>query len=265
MGVMDRAEDNLGRFLTEMGQAGGGRQRQDSSLTWTIGGSPIDYHNAVVRAHLSPEMADDAIDEVVACFNECSVPGSWHLTPSMGPADLSDRLLAKGFRRGPDEVAMSLDLRDWSASPQRPAELSFKEVRTAQDLELWRTTLGAGFGAGPQEADWVAGVYATLGFAGSSPWHHYLALWEGKAVATMTTFELEGTAGCYFVFTLEGYRKRGIASRMLSAVLGDARDRGNDLAILAASDMGRSVYERLGFRECGGLTIYEYAGSNGPA
>ncbi len=263
MQVMERAEENLGRFLIDMGQAGGGRQRQDGSLAWTIGGSPIDYHNAVVRAHLSPETVDDAIDEVVACFDEFEVLFFWHVTPSMEPANLSERLLAKGFRRGADEVAMALDLRGWSAPTQRVAELSFKEVSTPQDLELWRTTLGAGFGAGAQEADWVAGVYATLGFAGSGPWHHYLTFWDGKAVATMTTFELDNTAGCYFIFTLEGYRKRGIASRMLTAVLGQARDRGNDLAVLAASTMGRSVYEQLGFRPCGGLDIYEYAGPNG--
>lgn len=263
MDVMKRAEENLGEFLVDMGRAGGGEQRLDSVLTWTIGGSPIDYHNAVVRAHLTHKTADQAIDEVIAILHRYGVPGSWHFTPSMEPADLPRRLLAKGFKKGAGEVAMALDLCDWSEpTPQLPG-LSVKEVRTPQDLDLWRTTLGAGFGEGPQEADWVAGVYARLGFGGSGPWHHYLALWDGDAVATMTTLERHETVGCYFVFTLEEYRKRGIATDMLSSVLGRSRDRGNDLAILAASAMGTPVYERIGFRACGRLEIFEYAGPKG--
>ena len=37
-------EANAAELLMRMGAAGGGEQREDPSLRWTIGGSPIDYH-----------------------------------------------------------------------------------------------------------------------------------------------------------------------------------------------------------------------------
>ncbi|WP_238161280.1 hypothetical protein [Kribbella antibiotica] len=43
-------EDNTAELLMAMGAAGGGSQRDDATARWTIGGSPLDYHNAVVAA-----------------------------------------------------------------------------------------------------------------------------------------------------------------------------------------------------------------------
>ena len=48
-------EDNAAELLMAMGAAGGGVQRDDGTARWTIGGSPIDYHNAVVAADLPTE------------------------------------------------------------------------------------------------------------------------------------------------------------------------------------------------------------------
>ncbi len=47
---MRAIEDNAAELLMAMGTAGGGTQRETSDVRWTIGGSPIDYHNAVVVA-----------------------------------------------------------------------------------------------------------------------------------------------------------------------------------------------------------------------
>ena len=41
-------EENTAAFLLALGRAGGGEERDDSEITWTIGGSPLSYHNAVV-------------------------------------------------------------------------------------------------------------------------------------------------------------------------------------------------------------------------
>src|SRR5438445_13791889 len=46
-------EENGAEFLLALGRAGGGEERADSLVHWSIGGSPIDYHNAVVRAQLT--------------------------------------------------------------------------------------------------------------------------------------------------------------------------------------------------------------------
>ena len=61
--VARAVEDNEAEFLLALGRAGGGRERDDAEITWVIGGSPIAYHNCVVRADFGPERADAAITE----------------------------------------------------------------------------------------------------------------------------------------------------------------------------------------------------------
>jgi hypothetical protein len=49
----DLIETNFVEFLLSMGRAGGAVERLDDEIAWTIGGSPIGYHNAVVRCTAS--------------------------------------------------------------------------------------------------------------------------------------------------------------------------------------------------------------------
>ena len=61
----DLIEANFSEFLLSMGRAGGASERSDDEIAWTIGGSPIGYHNAVVRC-TAPEGRSSAL------VNECS-------------------------------------------------------------------------------------------------------------------------------------------------------------------------------------------------
>ena len=55
-------EANVRAFLLEMGRVGGGVERDDPEITWTVGGSLVGYHNAVVACRASPEQADVLIE-----------------------------------------------------------------------------------------------------------------------------------------------------------------------------------------------------------
>jgi hypothetical protein len=102
--VARAVEDNEAEFLLALGRAGGGRERDDAEVTWVIGGSPIGYHNCVVRADLEPERSDAAITESQNLMRTSGVAGSWHVGPSMRPTDLGTRLEPPGApgRRGAD-------------------------------------------------------------------------------------------------------------------------------------------------------------------
>src|SRR3712207_4831177 len=93
-------ESNGEEFLLELGRAAGAEVRDDWRIRWVIGNSPIDYHNCVVHADLTPEGTDYVILESLERFRTHKVPGSWHVGPSMQPPDLGERLLAHGFDYG---------------------------------------------------------------------------------------------------------------------------------------------------------------------
>src|SRR6187549_2222232 len=103
-------EANGAEFLLALGRAGGGEERAEPQIEWTIGGSPIDYHNAVVRADLAPERADQAIAESIERLRAHDLPGTWHVGPSTRPADIGARLIAHGFTYAGDDIGMAIDV-----------------------------------------------------------------------------------------------------------------------------------------------------------
>jgi predicted acetyltransferase len=52
----------------------------------------------------------------------------------------------------------------------------------------------------------------------------------------------------YNIATVEGARRRGYGTAMTVRVALDGRAAGCDVAALQASEMGRPIYERLGYR-----------------
>ncbi|HEY4027857.1 MAG TPA: N-acetyltransferase [Candidatus Dormibacteraeota bacterium] len=255
---MRAIEANTAEFLVAMGRAGDGEERDDERVRWVIGGSPIDYHNCVVRAGLTPETADEAIGASVARLRAHRVPGTWHVGPSMRPADLGERLVRHGFANAGDEIGMAVDL---GALPDRvaaPAGLTVRRVGDGETLAAWTRTLAAGFGEGEREAAWVGATFARIGLGDDVPWRHYLGLLDGAPVATSSLFLGAGVAGLYFVFTVATARRRGIGAALSLAPLREARAMGLRLGVLGASAMGFPVYRRLGFREHCRIHIYEW-------
>jgi predicted GNAT family acetyltransferase len=64
------------------------------------------------------------------------------------------------------------------------------------------------------------------------------------------------TIGVYNIATLEMARRRGYGAAMTARVVADGAADGCDVAILQASEMGRPIYERLGFRTVIGRDVY---------
>lgn len=248
-------EENGAEFLIAMGRAGGGEERDDA-VRWTIGGSPIDYHNAVVAARLDVATADAAIAAATARMRARKVPGSWHLGPGMTPADLGQRLVDHGFDYAGDDIGMAADLGQLQQTVL-PASLAISRVETPEELSIWVETLGKGFGEGPAEAQWVGEIYARLGFEHPA-WRHYLGRLDGVPVATATLFLGAGVAGIYFVFTVPEARGRGIGGALTLAPLLEARALGYRVGVLGASTMGEPVYRRLGFREYCRIGLFEW-------
>ena len=80
---------------------------------------------------------------------------------------------------------------------------------------------------------------------------------DGGAFACVAlTMALGDDLSIQYVATEAGHRRRGLASRLLVAVMAAARDKGMRTATLQASPDGLSVYGRLGFRRVATLRGY---------
>jgi len=254
--VARAVEANEAEFLLALGRAGGGEERDDEHVQWTIGGSPIGYHNAVVRASVDASHADEIIVASQALMRSYGVPGSWHVGPSMRPDDLGSRLLARGFEGGP-EPGMAAEL-DAMPSVDMPAGLEIARLRGDGDLDEYESVLAGGFGEGPPEAAWVCEMYRRIGLDDDT-WRHFVGRIDGSAVACATTFLASGVVGLYFVCTSPDARRRGVGAAISRAALIDARDDGMRMGVLGSSPMGQRVYERLGFRTVCDVHVYEWS------
>ena len=85
----------------------------------------------------------------------------------------------------------------------------------------------------------------------------YRARAEGEVASVLETVDAGSDCVVGWVATLERFRGRGLAGRLMQAALAEARDRGLITSTLQATRMGLPIYERLGYRTAFRLHMYE--------
>ncbi|HVL25822.1 MAG TPA: GNAT family N-acetyltransferase [Thermomicrobiales bacterium] len=250
-------EENGAEFLLAMGRAAGAEERRTPAIHWVIGGSPIDYHNAVVHADLAAGNIDATILATIERFQAHGVPGTWHVGPAMRPADLGVQLVSHGFIYGGDDVGMAVPLDALNEAWSVPSGLRIERVADERALAAWTSVLARGFGEGAREAHWVRGVVRRIGLD-AAPWRHFVGYLDTEPVATATLFAGAGAVGVYFVSTLPDARREGIGAALTLAALRAGREMGERIGVLAASNLGFPVYKRLGFEEYCRIGLYEW-------
>ena len=213
-------------------------------------GSPI--FNGVYKADLPPHEADEVIEETIAWFKTRNAPFFfWWIGGDTQPTDLGDRLLAHGltvFEKDATAMAADIDRLNWSTP--RPPELRLDPVSTEAQLQQWKQVFLESFSI-PEWAGqaWVDATHM-VGF-GRSPWQLLLGTLSGEPVSFGLLFCGAGVAGLNGLGTRPAFRRRGIASAMQLERLRLAREMGYRYAVLTASEMGRSPYLKLGFKDTG--------------
>jgi GNAT superfamily N-acetyltransferase len=85
----------------------------------------------------------------------------------------------------------------------------------------------------------------------------FLGSFRGEPVSTAFAFvDSACGGGVYFVATEKALRGRGFGAATVSAALDELERRNVDTCILNASDLGKHVYERLGFESVCNLGRY---------
>ncbi|MFZ5817211.1 MAG: GNAT family N-acetyltransferase [Bacillota bacterium] len=214
--------------------------------------------NGVLRCHFRPEEAEEQVERMIDRFRERGVPFWWWTFPGQEPSDLGRLLERHGLVREADLPGMAVSLADLPEPGRLPEGVTVERVGDPAGLARWAEAYGRGFPAPEPVAEAHREAFAELGFAAG--WSHYVALDQGRPVATSALFVQDGVAGLYFVCTLPEARGRGIGRAMVLTPLLAARAAGCRLGILQATAAGRPLYERLGFRECARWPQYLWKG-----
>jgi ribosomal protein S18 acetylase RimI-like enzyme len=189
--------------------------------------------------------AGQTVRDTLAYFESHAVSSfTWWLAPHLNTGNWSPYLLPHGFTYNDSTPGMAIDL---AALPPVRLPLTIQRVEDTQMLTVWAQTFIQGYGVPDTMTPAFLGLIESLGTA--LPFRHYLGLLDGQPVATATLFFGAGVAGIYNVATLTEARGRGIGSAMTLVPLYEAHDLGYRAGVLQSSEMGYSVYQRLGFQK----------------
>jgi GNAT superfamily N-acetyltransferase len=147
-------------------------------------------------------------------------------------------------------TAMAMDLSRLAAAPEHAGVT----VQRTDDLAALAQPLGAGYGFPPKFL--LSGLPGLLDHTQA-----WLAHMDGEPAAGLLIVSCDGDAGVYMVATAPELRGRGAASAALHHALLHAREQGCTTSTLQASDMGRSLYVRLGYEDLGRYLLWEHRGS----
>jgi ribosomal protein S18 acetylase RimI-like enzyme len=129
-------------------------------------------------------------------------------------------------------------------APEPVQGLNIEQVSDSKRLRDYHRVAAEGFGMPLEFAERLMGP----AFLEVEGFESYLGTMDGEPVAVSSVFVDGQVAGVYNVATLQSHRRRGIGEAMTWRSVARGRDAGCTVAVLEASEMGKPVYERMGFR-----------------
>jgi ribosomal protein S18 acetylase RimI-like enzyme len=250
--MIARMDASLCAYWGAYALADGGIHRELPGALFMQTAIPHSLFNSVILTGQDLAVIDTAIELSAECHKTMGVAVLWRVSPLAEGGDVRARLEGVGLQRGDPSPAMLIDLSDMPP----PKSVDGLVIEAADDAERrrdWgRLTIEA-FGMEESLQTAMGSCEATIPADMFEDQPRFVGYLEGVPVAVSSLVMTDGVAGVYAVATLPHARKRGIGAAMTLHAMCEGKRRNADVAVLQATDMGRPVYEQIGFR-----TVFNY-------
>ena len=198
-------------------------------------------------AHEPAEM-DHAMDAEIAYFESLGCNFEWKVYDHDQPADLRQRLAARGFKIGPVEAFLVLPTHDLEArADPGSGSIAVRRMNTIAEFEDY---LAVERIVWPEDGAALP-VDSRLRFLEyPDEASYYVGYVEGKPVACARLDCRPGShfAGLFGGSTLDEFRGHGLYTALVAARGAEARERGVEILCVDALPTSRPILERRGFR-----------------
>lgn len=222
--------------------------REDGGVTAFGTGLPLALFNQIVVT--DDDASDAGMNDAIEALQERRAP--FYLVLRRGIDDRFGPLaidLGLVFEEG---ILPGMALHPIPPDPGAPQRHEIRRIADAAGLDEHLRIVCEGFGV-PEAVGrpWI----------GAELWERagctvYVGYTDGEPVSSGFGIRTGRTIGVYNIATLPSARRRGYGAAMTVRVVADGAASGCDVAILQASEMGRPIYERLGFRTVIGRDVY---------
>jgi ribosomal protein S18 acetylase RimI-like enzyme len=242
MEIVDQMQENLIAYFRLIAGLPGATF-VEADVTWFVNDS-AEPGNHLLRTHIAAHLIDRRIDEIISEISQHTDQIDWLVFPGCRPANLGKRLEARGMRGGPGGIWMLADLASLPSAPAVPGAFRIERVRDTTMLEVWKQVSAEGFGGDTQI---YYDAYARQGFGSDAASLHYIGYLDDLPVTSSTLLLAGGIASVYDVSTPPSLRRQGFGGAITFAMLREAQRRGYRHAWIWSSQLGQSVYRKLGF------------------
>ena len=237
---------NLYAFFRYMCQNTKLELAEEPGLARYFSGVPHPWFNGILCSR-SPKEDDTFIQKSIEYFRRNGVSTfTWWLESGIDQANWDSVLKTYDFQYSDDTPGMAVDLEKLNEEIQPVEGLEIIPIKDQHMLDIWNDTFIKGYDLPDFFTDSMRTLMQAIGL--DLPVRNYLGLLDGTPVATSNVFYGAGVAGIMFVGTHPSFRSKGIGAWMTLKPLLDARQMGYRIGILQSSEMGYSVYKRLGFQ-----------------
>jgi GNAT superfamily N-acetyltransferase len=237
-----RIQENLIAYMRLFAGLPGMVMRDDDIFWFVCGrGAPGD---TILRARWPEEGVEERIDQTLAEIGRYIDGIDWSVYPGDSPPDLGRRLAARGMPEGLGGNWLWTSLADLGPGPAVPDGFHVERVTDDRMMKEWVEISEAGFGG---DLACFYDAYARHGYGPGAFSIHYTGYLGDTPVTSGTLLDAGGWASIYDVSTPPALRRQGLGGAITHALMREIRRRGYTDTWIWSSNIGKSVYQKLGF------------------
>ena len=253
MAVLDPTFERLSRAFLETSRRFASDRIVAGSrpgLRYAAVGSSIPGFNRLVATTMSEATVDDDLDAALADLDRFPVLSAW-IPAGAVPGDLTDRFGARGFVLDDEAVpAMTADLAAIPAIEPAPG-VTWSRVVDLAAMAAVIDVMSLGFEMPDSLRPFFEHLLSGTSLSGDDGLGVFLVALEGRPVSTALGGVVGDAVAIYNVATVPDARGQGLGRLATLLAMHHGAAGGATVAVLESSEMGYTVYARLGFRDVG--------------